>query len=41
MKKNFKLKAEEIVQLIPEMGGCIATDMIIVEGKKVGFTVLH
>lgn len=37
MAKRFKLKAEQIVQLIPEMGGCIATDMITVEGKPVGY----
>lgn len=37
MSKNFKLKAEDIKVLIPAMGGCTATDKIIVEGMKVGF----
>lgn len=37
MAKNFKLKAEDIVDLVPPMGGCIATDKITVEGLKVGF----
>ena len=36
-KKQFKLKADEIVQLIPYMGGCIAPDTITIEGKKVKF----
>jgi hypothetical protein len=36
-KKQFKLKAEEIVRLIPQMGGCIANDTITVEGRKVKF----
>jgi hypothetical protein len=35
--KNFKLKANEIIQLIPGMGGCIANDTITVEGLKVKF----
>jgi hypothetical protein len=34
-EKNFKLKAEEIVDLIPPMGGCIATDKVTVEGEPV------
>ncbi|HVU98692.1 MAG TPA: DUF2185 domain-containing protein [Puia sp.] len=34
-KKNFKLKANELVQLTPGMGGCIAPDTITVEGLKV------
>nr|WP_294947541.1 DUF2185 domain-containing protein [uncultured Mucilaginibacter sp.] len=33
--KNFKLNAEEIIRLIPPMGGCIATDRITVEGLPV------
>ncbi len=36
-EKKFKLGKEQIVQLIPNMGGCIATDMITVEGNKVGY----
>jgi hypothetical protein len=35
--KNFKLKAEEIIDLILPMGGGIATDKITVDGLKVGF----
>lgn len=35
--KTFKLDKSQIKQLIPNMGGCIATDKITVEGKKVGF----
>ncbi|MBO9151949.1 DUF2185 domain-containing protein [Chitinophaga sp. GCM10012297] len=37
MEKRFKLRADQIVTLIPNMGGCIATDMITVEGKPVGY----
>ena len=35
--KNFKLKAEQIKALANGHGGCIATDMITVEGKPVGY----
>ena len=35
--KNFKLKKEEIKQLIKPMGGCIATDAITVENLKVKY----
>ncbi|MGI2901663.1 DUF2185 domain-containing protein [Shewanella algae] len=35
--KNFKLKAEQIKPLAKGFGGCIATDMITVEGKSVGY----
>ncbi len=35
MAKNFKLKAEDIKDLIPRMGGCMATDKITVDGLKV------
>ena len=35
--KNFKLKAEQIKELAKGYGGCIATDMITVEGKPVGY----
>jgi hypothetical protein len=38
-KKQFKLKADEIVQLIPYMGGCIAPDTITIEGKKVNLCI--
>jgi len=36
-KKQFKLKSDEIVQLIPPMGGCIAPDTITVVGEQVKF----
>ncbi len=35
--KKYKLSKEEIVELIPPMGGCMATDKITVEGLQVGF----
>ena len=37
MKKKFKLKPEQIKKIIDPMGYCMATDMITVEGKKVGY----
>lgn len=38
-RKNFVLSADEIKPLAQGHGGCIATDMITVEGKKVGYMV--
>lgn len=37
--KNFKLKAEDIQQLIEPMGACIATDKITVEAELVDYMV--
>ena len=37
MNKKFKLKAEEMKPLAIGYGSCIATDMITVQGKKVGY----
>ena len=37
MNKNFKIHGEQIKQLISTMGGCYATDKIMVDGEKVGF----
>lgn len=37
MAKVFKLKAEQIRPLATGLGGCIASDMITVRGKPVGF----
>ena len=37
--KKFKLKAEEIKQLITPMGGCFATYKITVEGEQVDYMV--
>ncbi len=34
---KFKLKPAEIKDLIPEMGSCLASDKITVEGSPVGF----
>src|SRR5690349_8329870 len=36
-KKPFRLRADEIRPLAIAYGGCIATDMITCEGRKVGF----
>jgi hypothetical protein len=38
-KKTFALKASQIKPLATGFGGCIATDMITVQGKKVGYMV--
>jgi hypothetical protein len=35
--KTFKLRADQIQRLVPEMGYCMASDYITVEGKPVGF----
>jgi hypothetical protein len=35
--KKFHLQANEILQLAPGRGGCIATDMITVHGQRVGY----
>ena len=37
MAKQFKLKEEDIVELVPKIEGCFATDKITVEGMPVGF----
>lgn len=37
MEKQFFISREKIQQLIPDIGYCIATDKIMVEGAKVGF----
>lgn len=34
---KFRLKPEEIKDVIPEMGSCIASDQITVDGLQVGF----
>jgi hypothetical protein len=36
-KFNYILKPEDIKELIPPMGYCYASDMITVDGQKVGF----
>ena len=35
--KKFKLRADQLMPLATGHGGCIATDMITVQGMKVGF----
>ncbi|MGV8091810.1 MAG: DUF2185 domain-containing protein [Mangrovibacterium sp.] len=35
--KKYKLKPEEIKQLVPQIGGCMATDKITVKGELVDF----
>ena len=37
LEKKFKLRRDEIQQLIRNMGGCFATDRIVVDGAKVGY----
>ena len=36
-KKNLRLPMDTIKQLIPDMGGCYASDRILVDGLPVGF----
>ncbi len=35
--KKFKLRADEIIELVPSMGGCFATDKITVEGLPIKY----
>ena len=35
--KRFKIPGDRIKQLIPNMGGCYASDRITVDGLKVGY----
>ncbi len=35
--KNFKIEPNEFVDLVPQMGGCFATDKITVDGLRVGY----
>ena len=37
MNKKFKIPAEQIRQLIPNMGACLASDRITVDGAPVGY----
>jgi hypothetical protein len=36
VSKRLRLRRDEIVKLVPAMGGCIATDRITVDGARVG-----
>jgi len=40
-KKKFALRGDQIKPLAENRGGCIATDMITVEGLKVGYMYRH
>lgn len=35
--KIFKLTKEQILPLVPGLGGCVATDRIVVDGMLVGY----
>jgi hypothetical protein len=37
MTKTFKLTKEQILPLATGRGGCIASDRIVVDGRKVGY----
>ena len=37
IEKQFKIPCEQIKRLIPSMGGCIASDRILVDGELVGY----
>jgi len=37
LNKAFKIPGEQIKQLIPNMGSCIASDRITVDGMQVGY----
>src|SRR4051794_40829020 len=36
-QKKFFIPREQLRQLLPPMGGCLATDRIMVDGKNVGY----
>lgn len=36
-QKSFFLPKEKIQELTPKMGGCLATDRIMVDGQKIGY----
>ena len=37
LDKQFKIPGDQILRLIPNMGGCFASDRIVVDGLKVGY----
>ena len=37
MEKKFKIPTENIKEILPNRGGCYASDMITVEGEKVRY----
>jgi hypothetical protein len=36
-KKKFRIRAEDIKPLVADLGGCLATDRISVDGSRVGY----
>lgn len=38
-RKAFKIPADQIRELIPNMGGCMASDRITVDGMLVGYMI--
>ena len=36
-EKRFKIPGDQIKRLIPNMGGCFASDRVTVDGIKVGY----
>jgi hypothetical protein len=38
-EKKYKLNADDFVQLVQPMGGCIATDRITVQGEPVDYMI--
>jgi len=37
MEKKFKLRRDQIKQLVTGLGACMASDSILVDGKRVGY----
>ncbi|GGC77019.1 DUF2185 domain-containing protein [Undibacterium terreum] len=37
MTKKFFLSADQIAPIFPDLGGCLATDRIVVDGQRVGY----
>ena len=36
-EKQFKIPRDQIKRLVPSMGGCLASDKILVDGERVGY----
>lgn len=36
-EKNFKLKKDQLLNILDSMGACMATDKITIEGLRVGY----
>ena len=37
MQKSFRLSPDQIQELAPGLGGCLASDRILVDGRPVGY----